>query len=156
MSKISVDTDLIRELAALIEESGLTELEIEDGDYKLRLSRGGGIPVPVQMGMAPAGAQAAQAATAPAVAVETAAPDMADHAGAVKSPMVGTAYIAPEPGADPFVKVGDNVTQGQTVMIIEAMKTMNPIPAPQSGKVSAILVSDGQPVEFGEVLLLVE
>lgn len=140
----------IRELAGILEETGLTEIEIERDGARLRVSRqGGGAPV------AYAPATAASAPASAAAPASTAAPAN-DHPGAVKSPMVGTAYLSPSPGAAAFVSEGGNVTEGQTVMIIEAMKTMNPITAPRSGKVTKILVSDSQPVEFDEPLLIIE
>ena len=137
-----LDKDLIRDLAALLDETGLTEIEWTRGDRTVRVAR----------------QPAAAAAPAPVEpAREEAAPaDSASHAGAVLSPMVGTAYVAPEPGAAPFVEVGARISEGQTVLIVEAMKTMNPIPAPRSGTVRRILVSDGAPVEYGEVLMIVE
>lgn len=137
----------IRELAGILEETGLTEIEIEKDDTRLRVSRQGGA--------------AAFAAPAPAPQVsapaQPAAPAAAEsHSNAVKSPMVGTAYLSPSPGADPFVREGAQVAEGQTVMIVEAMKTMNPIAAPSAGKVVKILVSDAQPVEFDEPLIIIE
>ncbi len=143
-----LDKDLIRELAALLDETGLTEIEWTRGDRTVRVARGAG----------PAAAAAVPAAsTPPPVAeAEPSAADPASHPGAVLSPMVGTAYVAPEPGAAPFVRVGVQVSEGETLLIVEAMKTMNPIPAPRSGTVRRILVSDGVPVEYGEVLMIVE
>ena len=152
-SGMNVDTALVRELAEMLAETGLTEIEVEDGERKIRVSRGGGVAAPVAYA-APAMAQAPAAAAAAAPA--PAAAPAADHANAVKSPMVGTAYRAPEPGAAPFVEVGSRVTQGQTLMIIEAMKTMNHIPAPRAGTVTHILVENGQPVEYGEPLVIIE
>ncbi len=138
-----LDKDLIRDLAALLDETGLTEVEWTRGDRTVRVAR------------QPTAAAAALAPAEPAR--EEAAPtDSASHAGAILSPMVGTAYVAPEPGAAPFVEVGARISEGQTVLIVEAMKTMNPIPAPRSGTVRRILVSDGAPVEYGEVLMIVE
>ena len=134
-----VDQDLIRDLAALLNETDLTEIEVADGDRKIKISRKG---TPV----APAAAPAAVAAPAPT----------ASHKNAIKSPMVGTLYLSSEPGADAFIKVGDTVTEGQTLFIVEAMKVMNQIPAPKSGKITAILVNDGQPVEFDEPLVVLE
>ena len=142
----------IRELADLLSETGLSEIEVETGDIRIRVARESGIVSAVVPAPAPA------AAPAPTVeAAEVAAPPAtADHPGAVKSPMVGTAYLAPEPGAADFVKVGDTVSEGQTLLIVEAMKTMNPISAPKSGKVTQIIVANEQPVEFDEVLLIIE
>ena len=142
------DKGLIRDLAALLDETGLTEIEWTRGDRTVRVAR------------QPAAVAAAAPAAAPAAAKpareDAAAADPENHPGAVLSPMVGTAYAAPEPGAAPFVEVGAQVSEGQTVLIVEAMKTMNPIPAPRSGVVRRILVSDGAPVEYGEVLMIIE
>ena len=150
-----VDPDLVRELAAILGESGLSEIEVEHGELRLRLARTIAAPVaaaPVQVFHAPVAEVSAAAAT-PLIAA-SASP--ASHPGMVPSPMVGTAYLSPEPGAPAFIKVGDSVTEGQTLMVVEAMKTFNPIPAPRAGKVSAILVSDAQPVEYGEPLVILE
>lgn len=138
-----VDKDFIRELAALLEETGLSEIEISEGGRLVRVARQ----------MAAAAAPARAATTAAEVQADD---DLADHPGAVASPMVGTVYVAPEPGAAPFVKVGGRVTKGETVFIVEAMKTMNPIPAPRDGRVDRILITDGAPVEFGEVLMILD
>ena len=134
-SGMNVDIDLVRELAELLAETGLTEIEVEDNDRKVRVARGGYAP-----------------AAAPAPAVEPALPDTA---GALKSPMVGTAYLAPEPGAPDFVKVGDSVKEGDTLVIVEAMKVMNPIAADKSGTVKAILIENAQPVEFDQPLVVI-
>lgn len=145
----SVDQTLIRELAALLKETDLTEIEIERQGLRVRVSRQGGMAVhQVPMMLGPSVAPIAAADLKPA--------DLATHPGAVHSPMVGTVYVAPAPGSAPFIKVGDMVTEGQTILIVEAMKTMNPIPAPRAGRVTQILVSDGQPVEYGETLMIVE
>lgn len=144
-----VDKDLIRELADLLKETDLTEIEIEHGDTRIRVGRGGGA-ASFQMAT-PAVVPPPPAAAAPAEAAKPAA-----NKGAVNSPMVGTAYRAPEPGGKPFVEVGDKVREGQTLCIIEAMKTMNQIPATRSGTVTEILIEDGQPVEFGEPLMIIE
>ena len=142
-----VDQELIRDLATLLTETELTEIEVEHDDFRIRVARSmTGIAAP----MAPQSAPAAPAAKASGSAQPGTQP------GTLKSPMVGTAYRAPEPGAKPFVEVGNTVTSGQTVLIVEAMKTMNPITAPSSGTVTAIYVDDGQPVEFGEPLLVIE
>lgn len=146
----SVDEDLIRNLADLLSETGLTEIEIEQDDLRIRVARGAVASAP-----APASAPA-QAASPPPAQEPGGADTLADHPGTVSSPMVGTAYRAPEPGAPPFVEVGATVREGQTVMIVEAMKTMNHIPSPRSGTVTSILVEDGQPVEFGEPLVVIE
>jgi acetyl-CoA carboxylase biotin carboxyl carrier protein len=144
-----IESGWIRELAAILHETGLTEIEVEKADVRLRVSRAASAPV----------IHAAAPATAAAgleSAPSPASPSPASHPGAVPSPMVGTAYLAPSPGAEPFVKKGDRVREGQTLMIIEAMKTMNPIAAPRAGIVKEILVSDSQPVEFGEPLAIIE
>jgi acetyl-CoA carboxylase biotin carboxyl carrier protein len=144
-----IDPETIRELARLLRETDLTEIEIEQDGARVRVARAAHVAVPTVHVAAPGPAQA-QAAAAVAEA------DPAEHPGAVKSPMVGTAYLAAEPGAKPFVEIGGPVQQGQTILIVEAMKTMNAIPAPRSGTVTAILVEDGQPVEYGEPLIIVE
>ena len=144
----SDDSALIRELALLLDETSLTEIEIERAGLRVRVARN--ITVSAAM---PAGFQPAAAA---AIAVPAAGADLAKHPGVVPSPMVGTAYWAPEPGAKPFIDVGTKVSAGQTLLIIEAMKTMNQIPSPRAGTVTQILVEDGQPVEFGEPLVIIE
>jgi acetyl-CoA carboxylase biotin carboxyl carrier protein len=154
--KTSVEGSLIRELAELLVETGLTEIELEKSGLKLRVARQ--MTVAATVAHAPAAVAhlpAASGAAVPTVAPASAA-DPAGNPGAVKSPMVGTAYRAPEPGAPPFVEVGAKVNQGQTILIIEAMKTMNHIPAPRSGTVTAVFVNDKQPVEFGEPLVIIE
>lgn len=154
-----IEPELVRELAAILSETGLTEIEVEHGDLKLRLARTvtyAAAPAPVAIHHAPA-APVATAAAAPPAAPAAASP--ADHRAnpnAVLSPMVGTAYLSPEPGAPVFVKVGDTVIEGQTLLVVEAMKTFNPIPAPRAGKVKEILVTDAHPVEFGEALVILE
>ena len=146
------DSALIRELALLLDETSLTEVEIERAGLRVRVARNVSIAasVPSVHAVAPA----------PTVAAPTAAPagatDFAKHPGVVPSPMVGTAYWASEPGAKPFIEVGAKVSAGQTLLIIEAMKTMNQIPSPRAGTVTQILVEDGQPVEFGEPLVIIE
>src|SRR5581483_342842 len=135
-SKISVDQDLIRQLAKLLEETGLNEIEVEQDGNRIRVGRGGRA--------VSANVPAAPVAAAPAAPAPSA--DPAKHPGAVTSPMVGTAYLAPSPGAKPFIEIGSHVKAGDTILIVEAMKTMNQIPAPRSGKVTQILVEDGQPV----------
>ena len=149
--EFKVDADLIRELAGLLEETGLTEIEVERGGERVRVARGG----VSQIVSAPA---ATTVALAPSASVAPSAPpaDAGKHPGLVTSPMVGTAYLAPEPKAPPFVEIGSKVVTGDTLMIIEAMKTMNQIPAPRSGTVTQILVTDAQPVEFGEPLMIIE
>ena len=145
----SDDSALIRELALLLDETSLTEIEIERAGLRVRVARN--ITVTAAM---PANYQPALAA--PAAAAAPGATDLAKHPGVVPSPMVGTAYWAPEPGAKPFIDVGSKVSAGQTLLIIEAMKTMNQIPSPRAGTVTQILVEDGQPVEFGEPLVIIE
>lgn len=155
--KQAIDPDLVRELAKIISDSGLSEIEVEHGDLRLRIARtltAAAAPVTHMVAAAPAVAHA-PAAPPPAASPAPAA-DAATHPGAVPSPMVGTAYLSPEPGAPVFIKIGDTVTAGQTLMVVEAMKTFNPIPAPRAGKITAILVTDAQPVEYGEPLVIIE
>lgn len=152
MAQPEVDKQLIRDLAALLDETGLTEIEIEQDDHRLRIVRQpASVAASVAM-PAPAAPGAANGAATPAPAEA----DPGSHPGAVTSPMVGTAYRAPDPTAAPFVNVGDTIQAGQTVVIIEAMKTFNEIPAPRSGVVKAIMVDNGTPVEYGDVLLIIE
>jgi len=143
-----IDARLVRSLAAILNETGLTEIEVERGDLRIRVARN-----------LAAAAPAVYAAPVPApIAAAPAAPRAAEpeYAGElVKSPMVGTIYLQPEPGSAPFVRVGDMVSEGQTLVIVEAMKTMNPIPAPRAGRILEMLVADGQPVEFGEPLAVI-
>jgi acetyl-CoA carboxylase biotin carboxyl carrier protein len=144
------DSALIRELALLLDETSLTEIEIERAGLRVRVARN----VSIAATMPPAWASASAApvaASGPAPAA-----DLAQHPGVVPSPMVGTVYWASEPGAKPFIEVGSRVTAGQTLLIIEAMKTMNQIPSPRAGTVTQILIEDGQPVEFGEPLVIIE
>ena len=150
----SVDARLVRELADVLNETGLTEIEVERGDLRIRLTKS---PPPAPMTLAPQ-----MLAAAPAYApVAPASPQAAPAAAAapagevVKSPMVGTVYLQPQPGASPFARVGDRVDEGQTLLLLEAMKTMNPIAAPRSGVLVEFLVADGQPVEYGEPLLVI-
>jgi acetyl-CoA carboxylase biotin carboxyl carrier protein len=145
MPKFDIDEALLRKLAALLSETGLTEIEYENQGQRVRVNRGGG-----HVTYAAPGTPAAQPVAASAPASPAGPP-----AGAVVSPMVGTAYLAAEPGGTPLVKAGDKVKKGQTLLIIEAMKVMNPIPAPEGGTVEAILIGDGQPVEFGEPLMVI-
>ncbi|WP_029074012.1 acetyl-CoA carboxylase biotin carboxyl carrier protein [Kaistia adipata] len=149
----TIDQDLIRQLALLLTETDLSEIEVEHEDLRIRVAR--------NVTVAPAAYQVAApvAAAAPAPVAAAAAPaeaNLASHPGVVPSPMVGTAYRSPEPGAKSFVEIGDSVREGQTLLIVEAMKTMNQIPAPRAGVVKAIMVDDGQPVEYGEPLLIIE
>lgn len=153
----SDDSALIRELALLLDETSLTEIEIERAGLRVRVARNISIATAMPPSIAPM-AHAPVAAASASAAAAAAAPvaDFANHPGVVPSPMVGTAYWSPEPGAKPFIEVGSRVTAGQTLLIIEAMKTMNQIPSPRAGTVTQILVEDGQPVEFGEPLVIIE
>src|SRR5205809_434105 len=146
------DSALIRELALLLDETSLTEIEIERAGLRVRVARNISVAASLPQAYAPAMAPGPAAATPGAAAVT----DLAKHPGVVPSPMVGTVYWSPEPGAKPFVEVGTKVSAGQTLLIIEAMKTMNQIPSPRAGTVTQILVEDGQPVEFGEPLVIIE
>ena len=146
MTRIPFDPDAIRALAAVLNETGLTEIEIAEKDSRIRVVRAA----------AAAPVAAMPVALAPVVAQPVAAPDEANHPGAVLSPMVGVAYLSPEPGAPPFITVGQSVTAGQTLLLIEAMKTFNQIRAPKAGTVARILAANSTPVEYGEVLLIVE
>jgi len=152
----STDTKLVRELAKILNDTGLTEIEMEKGSLKIRVAKGGGQIVQAMAAPAPVAA-AAPAASQPvaAPAAKTEKADASAHPGAAKSPMVGTVYTRPSPDADAFVKVGDKVKEGDTIVLIEAMKTFNPITATKSGKIEEILVEDAQPVEFGEVLFII-
>jgi len=147
----SDDSALIRELALLLDETNLTEIEIERAGLRVRVARN--ISIAASM---PANYQPAALAPLAAAAAAADVADVAKHPGVVPSPMVGTAYLASEPGAKPFIEVGSKVTVGQTLLIIEAMKTMNQIPSTRAGTVTQILVEDGQPVEFGEPLVIIE
>jgi acetyl-CoA carboxylase biotin carboxyl carrier protein len=148
--KSLIDQALVRELADLLTETGLTEIEIERDDTRIRVARNVTVAAAAPAAMSAPVLQPAAGPSAAAPASD------ASHPGAVLSPMVGTAFRAPEPGGRPYVDIGDQVRQGDTLLIVEAMKTMNQIPAPRSGKVVKILVEDGQPVEFGEPLLIIE
>ena len=149
---------LVQDLAAILDQSGLVELEYETDDVSIRLSRASGVAAPVaSLGVAAPVAAAPAPTVAPAApAAEDAPVDAANHPGAVTSPMVGTAYLAPEPGASDFINEGDQVKEGQTLVIIEAMKVMNPITAPKAGVVKKIIIGNAQPVEYGEALVIVE
>ncbi len=142
-----IDKELIRELAKLLDETGLTEIEIERAGLRVRVGRG------VAAAAAPVVNVTGPASVVPVAAAPA---DVAKHPGLVTSPMVGTAYVGPAPGAKPFVDIGSKVSAGDPLMIVEAMKTMNQIPAPRSGTVTKILIEDGQPVEFGEPLMIIE
>ena len=150
MPKFDVDEDLVRKLAALLEETGLTEIEYETGTQRIRVTRGGSVMVSTPVAAASAAALPATSATPVSSTAEGPPP------GAVVSPMVGTAYAAAEPGGAPFVKVGDRVAKGQTLLIIEAMKVMNQIRAHRPGRIAQIVIEDAQPVEYGAVLMLIE
>jgi acetyl-CoA carboxylase biotin carboxyl carrier protein len=151
-AKVSADDSaLIRELALLLDETSLTEIEIERAGLRVRVARN----ISIAAGM-PVGVPVVSASGAAASATAAADADLSNHPGVVPSPMVGTAYWSPEPGAKPFIEVGTKVSAGQTLLIIEAMKTMNQIPSPRAGTVTQILVEDGQPVEFGEPLVIIE
>ena len=152
MAKFEMDTEFIRKLAKLLEETNLGEIEMAEGDRKIRVARPAIAPPPANP-MPVAAVPIAVGVPGPAT---PAANDVAKHPGAVKSPMVGTAYLSPEPGKPVFVHIGDKVIAGQTLLIIEAMKTFNPIKAPKAGTVAQILIDNAQPVEFGEPLMIVE
>ncbi len=152
-SGMNIDSELVRELAELLNETGLTEIEVEDDDRKIRVARGA-VAAAVA---APAVAAPAPVAAAPAAAAPAAAPEAApaeDNSDALKSPMVGTVYLAPEPGAANFVKPGDSVKEGDTLLIVEAMKVMNPITADKAGTVKSVLVENAQPVEYDQPLVV--
>ena len=152
-AKVSADDSaLIRELALLLDETSLTEIEIERSGLRVRVARNISIAAGIPAGVA----SVVSAPVAAASATAAAGADLSKHPGVVPSPMVGTAYWSPEPGAKPFIEVGTKVSAGQTLLIIEAMKTMNQIPSPRAGTVTQILVEDGQPVEFGEPLVIIE
>jgi acetyl-CoA carboxylase biotin carboxyl carrier protein len=148
MPKIEIDDDVIRKLAELMGETGLTEIEVAEGDRSIRVSKGGTA--------AAAAVPATTTVTVSAAPVVAPVANIADHPGAVISPMVGTAYLQAEPGSPPYVRVGEKVRAGDTLLIIEAMKVMNPIKATSGGTVTQLLIDDGQPVEYGQVLLVVE
>src|SRR5579872_3708338 len=144
-----IDARLVRRLAAILNDTGLTEIEVERGDLRIKVARNGPVAAMPTVYAAPSSAPSVATAAAPHAGEP-------EHEGdVVNSPMVGTVYLQPEPGAPPFVRVGDTVSEGQTLLIIEAMKTMNPIPAPRAGRILEMLVADGQPVEFGEPLAVI-
>ena len=150
---MQVDTDLVRQLAELLDATSLTELEVQDGERRIKVAR------KVQAALvqaAPAPVAAAPAAAAPAAPAAAASPPQVDNSNAIRSPMVGTAYLAAEPGAPNFVSVGAKVAAGDTLLIIEAMKVMNPITAPAAGTVTAVLIANGSPVEFDQPLVVIE
>ncbi|MES2289729.1 MAG: acetyl-CoA carboxylase biotin carboxyl carrier protein [Pseudomonadota bacterium] len=152
-SAMQVDAALVRQLAELLDETSLTEIEVQDGERKIRVARKAAQVVAGAPAAAPA--PVAAPAAAPAAAAPATAPAN-DLSNAMKSPMVGTAYLAPEPGAKPFINVGDTVREGQTLLIIEAMKVMNPIAAPRAGKIASVLIESGQPVEYDQPLVVIE
>jgi acetyl-CoA carboxylase biotin carboxyl carrier protein len=144
-SDLPIDSDLVRTLAKLLDETGLTEIEYSVGDRRVRVARTAAATASTVAAPVPAPAEIPAAAVAPV-----------DHPGAIKAPMVGTAYIAPQPDQPPFVKLGDRVEEGRVLLIIEAMKVMNQIRAPKPGRVAEILIADGAPVEYGQVLMVIE
>lgn len=150
-----IDARLVRKLADILTDTGLSEIEVEHGTLKIRVAKTL-TAAPVTYAATPAPMAAAPVAATAAAPAASEAPAAVRRGEEIKSPMVGTVYLQPQPESPAFVKVGDSVATGQTLMIIEAMKTMNPIPAPRAGKVVEILVGDGQPVEFGEALVLIE
>jgi acetyl-CoA carboxylase biotin carboxyl carrier protein len=152
MAKFEMDTEFIRKLAKLLEETNLGEIEMADGDRRIRVAR----PAVAAPAAVPMAVAAVPVAAAPAGVAAPAASDISKHPGAVKSPMVGTVYLSPEPGKPVFVNIGDKVTAGQTLLIIEAMKTFNPIKAPKAGTLAQVLIDNAQPVEFGQALMIVE
>ncbi|MCE2892430.1 MAG: acetyl-CoA carboxylase biotin carboxyl carrier protein [Hyphomonadaceae bacterium] len=159
MSQSGFDTKLVKDLARILRDTDLSEIEVENEGVRVRVARQASVTpqlVHAQVPVASAPVAAMPAAPAPAAAAAAAPADPAKHPGAVASPMVGTVYTQPEPGASAFIKVGDTVKEGQQLFIIEAMKTMNPVPSPRSGTVTAILVHDAQPVEYGEALCVIE
>ena len=155
---MQIDPDLIRQLAVLLDDTRLTEIEVQDGDRRVRVARNISVAAaaPVTVAAAPAFAAPAQAVPAGDGAAAPPAASAADHPGAVRSPMVGTAYLSAEPGARPFVTPGARVAAGDTLLIVEAMKVMNPIVSPRAGTVRDIFVDNGQPVEFDQPLVVVE
>jgi acetyl-CoA carboxylase biotin carboxyl carrier protein len=152
MAKFEMDTEFIRKLAKLLEETNLGEIEMADGDRRIKVAR----PAVVAPAAVPVPVAAVPAAVTASGSAAPAANDLSKHPGAVKSPMVGTVYLSPEPGKPLFVNIGDKVTAGQTLLIIEAMKTFNPIKAPKAGTVAHVLIDNAQPVEFGQALVIVE
>ncbi len=155
---VPIDARLVRKLADILQDTGLSEIEVERGDLKIRVVRALNAPaqtvtVAAPVAYAPPNPAPAAAAPAPAAAAASAAAEL-PKGDVIKSPMVGTVYMQPQPGAEPFCKVGDTVNEGQTLLIVEAMKTMNPISAPRAGKIVEILTADGDPIEFGEPLVI--
>ena len=153
MTSLRVDTDAIRQLAEILQDTGLTEIEVSEKDCRIRVARA---PATIQAAVAAAPVAIAPVAAHAAKPSPEPAADLASHPGAVTSPMVGIAYLAPEPGAAPYVSIGQAVTAGQTLLLIEAMKTFNQIKAPRAGTLSQILIAPGVPVEYGEVLMVID
>ena len=155
---MQVDTRLVRELAELLDATSLTEIEVQDGERRVRVARKAAAPATVYAPApaTPAAAPAPAAAAAPAEAAAPAVDDVRKHPGLVRSPIVGTAYLTPDPASPPYVTVGATVKAGATLLIIEAMKVMNPITAPKAGTISRILVTNEQPVEYDEPLVIIE
>lgn len=155
MSGMKIQSDAIKELASILDETGLTEIEVSEGDRVIRIARNGAAPAMMQA-PAPVNMPSDPQLTAAPASKELPVADLDSHPGAVRSPMVGTAYLAPEPGAAKFINKGDSVSEGDTLLIVEAMKVMNPIKAEKSGTVTQILIDDSQPVEYGDVLAIIE
>lgn len=155
MSGLPFDPEVIRALAALLKETGLTEIEVAEKEGRIRVARQPAAPASLAVAAPPA-APPSQAEPAPASAATSPIEEAANHPGAVKSPMVGVVYLSPEPGAPPFVTVGQEVEAGQTLLLVEAMKTFNQIKAPKAGRLARILVQSGTPVEYGEPLMILE
>jgi acetyl-CoA carboxylase biotin carboxyl carrier protein len=151
-TSMQIDAGLVRQLAELLDDTNLTEIEVQDGDRRIRVARN----VAIATTVAPAPVAAAPSAPAPAAAAPAEAALTGDHPGTIKSPMVGTVYLSGAPGAKAFVAIGDQVAAGDTLLIVEAMKVMNPILSPRAGKVTALLVDNNQPVEFDQPLAIVE
>lgn len=145
-----LEAKLIRDLAGILEETGLSEIEIEKAGLRVRVARTIHVMAAAPLSASVSGTTASTAKTS------SGRQDLTSHPGLLASPMVGTAYVSPSPGTPPFVKVGDMVTEGQTLLIIEAMKTMNQIPSPRAGRVTQVIINDGQPVEFGEPMMIIE
>jgi acetyl-CoA carboxylase biotin carboxyl carrier protein len=156
MAKFELDTDFVRKLAEILQETSLSEIELADGERSIRVARQSVTVAAAAPVHAAALAAAMPVASAASSAATAASSDLSKHPDAVKSPMVGTAYLSPEPGKAAYVSVGDKVTAGQTLLIIEAMKTFNPIKAPKAGTVVQILIENAQAVEFGEPMMIVQ
>lgn len=153
---LTIDPDLVRQIALLISETDLTEIEVEKGDLRIRVARQVSVAPIVQAVAAPIAPAGAPVAVSPVVAAPEKLADLGAHPGAVRSPMVGTAYRRASPGSTAFIEIGSQVKQGEKLLLVEAMKTFNEIVAPRAGTVSHILVEDGQPVEYGEPLVVIE